>query len=108
MGLKELWLCKDNSAASPDCERQSGEWMSWRKKDWWIRVKVMAEGQRAGEVMPSHDHLYLSTLPIGYGDLIYRLWWPDRQIDRLALSSSKRSNGRSPESKSALARGSIC
>jgi hypothetical protein len=44
--------------------------MSWRKKDWWVQVKVMAEGLRAGEVMSSHDHLYLSALPIGYGDVI--------------------------------------
>lgn len=43
--------------------------MSWRKKDWWIQVKSTATGMRAGEVTLSHDHLYLSSLPIGYGDV---------------------------------------
>jgi hypothetical protein len=28
MGLKELYLCSDNSAALWDSERQSGKWMS--------------------------------------------------------------------------------
>lgn len=32
--------------------------MSWRKKDWWIGIKVMAVGVRAGNVTPSHDYLY--------------------------------------------------